>query len=198
MGNIISHDNLISNGSSWSRNTIFKQGCFGNIWSSLSWGMSEADFHGWDTGHHLLSFFPQPHLKLREAKNEVFRDKVLGLKTGSWDEVLKWRGIECKLRGKQCGSGVTCFLFHYTAINMFHLILSYFLSLNPIPSQLRMCWSWISLSLLNSFFLNQHFVVEQMNPRCEKNSSHSQRVKSWLIKRKIMFLPGSKCQNSIS
>lgn len=171
MGNI-SSDNLISNGSSWSKNTIFKQGCFWNIWSSLSWGMSEADFHLCDTGYCLPSF-PQPHLQLREAKNEIFRDNVLGLKTVSWDEALKWGGIEHKLRGKQCGSGITCFLFHCTAINRFHLILSYFLSLNPIPSQLRMRRSWISLSLLNSFFLNQQFVVEQMNPRCEKNSSHS-------------------------
>lgn len=152
MGNI-SSDNLISNGSSWSKNTIFKQGCFWNIWSSLSWGMSEADFHLCDTGYCLPSF-PQPHLQLREAKNEIFRDNVLGLKTVSWDGALKWGGIEHKLRGKQCGSGITCFLFHCTAINRFHLILSYFLSLNPIPSQLRMRRSWISLSLLNSFLTN--------------------------------------------
>lgn len=61
-----------------------------------------------------------------------------------------------------------------------------------------MGWPSISLSLLNSFFLNRHFVVEQMNPRCEKNSSHSQWMKSRLIKGKILFLPGSEYQDSIS
>lgn len=89
-------------------------------------------------------------------------------------------------------------LFHSIAISSFHLIFDNFLSLNPISSQLRMGWPRISLSLLHSFFLNRHFVVEQMNPRCEKNSSHSQRMKSWLMKGKILFLPGSECQDSIS
>lgn len=61
-----------------------------------------------------------------------------------------------------------------------------------------MGWPWISLSLLNSFFLNPHFVVEQMNPRCKKNSSHSQWMKSWLIKGKTLFLSGSESQDNIS
>lgn len=74
---------------------------------------------------------------------------------------------------------------------IFHL-----LEANSQPA--KMGWPWIPLSLLNSFFLNRHFVVEQMNPRCKKNSSHSQWMKSWLIKGKTLFLSGSESQDSIS
>ena len=183
MSDSTSSDNLISNGSAWSLNTVFKQGYFGNVQPSLSWGMSETNFPGRGIRYPLPSFFPKPHVcNLEEQKMEFSETRCLYWRQELGMGTLKWGGIERKLRGEPCRSGATCFLFHHTAISSVHLILSYFLSLNPISSQLRMGWPWISLSLLNSFFLNWHFVVEQMNPSCEKNSSHAQRMKSWLIK----------------